>query len=217
MAQGKGSTRTRGPAVVLAAMAIGAFAAPASATVYEIGPDGAVNIQRSGPAATYASDSTELAATPTGDLAPDVPPAAITTLADPVVPPDYRQPLLAASRAYGVSPRLLAALAARESAWRAAAVSPKGAIGLTQLMPATARSLAVDPREPSANLAGGAHYLRQLIDRFGGNLEQALAAYNAGPGRVTRAAGVPAIPETRAYVTTIVDRLGSAVLREERQ
>lgn len=81
-------------------------------------------------------------------------------------------------------------------------------------MPATARALSVDPRQPSANLAGGARYLRQLIDQFNGNIEQALAAYNAGPGRVVRAMGIPAISETRSYVTNIVDRLGSAVLGE---
>ena len=115
-----------------------------------------------------------------------------------------------------MSPRLLAALTGQESAWRASVVSPKGAVGLTQLMPATARALAVDPRDPAANLAGGARYLRQLLDQFDGDIERALAAYNAGPGRVVRAGGIPPFRETRAYVAKIVDRL-DATSRQRRE
>jgi soluble lytic murein transglycosylase-like protein len=80
-------------------------------------------------------------------------------------------------------------------------------VGLTQIMPGTARLLAVDPHDPAANLEGGAHYLRQMLDLFDGNVERALAAYNAGPRRVLRAQGLPHIAETQAYVSTIIDRL----------
>jgi soluble lytic murein transglycosylase-like protein len=82
-------------------------------------------------------------------------------------------------------------------------------MGLAQLMPATARDLGVDPANPIANLNGGARYLRYLLDEFDGNVEKALAAYNAGPARVRSAGGVPAIAETRNYVTSIVRRVSS--------
>ena len=82
-----------------------------------------------------------------------------------------------------------------------------GARGLAQLMPGTARDLGVDPDDPFANLEGGARYLREQIDRFDGDLERALAAYNAGPGRVIRAGGIPRIRETQHYVAAIMGRL----------
>ena len=81
--------------------------------------------------------------------------------------------------------------------------------GLAQLMPGTARDLGVDPNDPFANLEGGARYLREQLDRFDGDLEKALAAYNAGPGRVIRANGVPRIRETQLYVAAIMGRLAN--------
>ena len=114
-----------------------------------------------------------------------------------------------AARLANISPALLAALVWQESRWNPQALSSKGAMGLAQLMPDTARELRVDPRDPSANLIGGARYLRQLLDMFGGDVERALAAYNAGPGRVRRANGIPAIAETQAYVRSIVQRISS--------
>jgi len=114
---------------------------------------------------------------------------------------------------YDISPALLEALVWQESRWRENAVSPVGARGLAQLMPGTARQLGVNPDDPHANLEGGARYLREQLDRFGGDLEKALAAYNAGPGRVVRANGVPAITETRNYVSAILARLSAPVQR----
>ena len=76
-------------------------------------------------------------------------------------------------------------------------------------MPGTARELGVNPGDPFANLEGGARYLRQQLDRFDGNVEKALAAYNAGPGRVERAGGVPRIRETQLYVAAIMGRLSN--------
>lgn len=114
---------------------------------------------------------------------------------------------------YDISPALLEALVWQESRWSETARSPAGARGLAQLMPATARSMGVDPDDPHANLEGGARYLRMQLDAFGGDLESALAAYNAGPGRVQRAGGIPAIRETRNYVASIMSRLSDPVRR----
>jgi soluble lytic murein transglycosylase-like protein len=114
---------------------------------------------------------------------------------------------------YDLSPMLIEALVWQESRWNENAVSPVGARGLAQLMPGTARQLGVNPHDPGANLEGGARYLREQLDRFGGDLEKALAAYNAGPGRVIRAGGIPAITETRNYVSAIMARLSAPVRR----
>ena len=114
---------------------------------------------------------------------------------------------------YDISPMLIEALVWQESRWNENAVSPVGARGLAQLMPGTARQLGVNSADPSANLEGGARYLREQLERFGGDLEKALAAYNAGPGRVIRANGVPAISETRNYVSAIMARLAAPVRR----
>jgi hypothetical protein len=108
----------------------------------------------------------------------------------------------AATRA-GIDPRLLAALVWGESEFTPDAVSPSGAIGLTQLMPATAAGLGVDPTNPIQNLDGGARFLASMIRQFG-SLELGLAAYNAGPGAVRRAGGIPSIPQTQAYVPKVL-------------
>jgi soluble lytic murein transglycosylase-like protein len=115
---------------------------------------------------------------------------------------------------YDVSPALLEAVVWQESRWREGAVSPVGARGLAQLMPGTARDLGVKADDPSQNLEGGARYLRMQLDSFGGDLEKALAAYNAGPGRVRRANGIPNIRETQNYVAAIMARLSEPVRRK---
>jgi soluble lytic murein transglycosylase-like protein len=138
---------------------------------------------------------------------PIVPAYAYTAVTPAPVPPQFAAALTQAASAANVSPTLLSALVWQESRWNPQAVSPKGAMGLTQLMPGTARDLGVNPADPIANLQGGARYLRQLLDQFDGNVEKALAAYNAGPARVRSAGGVPAIAETRAYVASIVRRV----------
>lgn len=107
---------------------------------------------------------------------------------------------------HGLPAGLLDALVATESAYRPYAVSRAGAAGLAQLMPGTARSLGVrNSFDISANLDGGARYLRMMIDRFG-SVALALAAYNAGPGAVTRSRGIPRNGETPAYVTRVLAR-----------
>lgn len=118
-------------------------------------------------------------------------------------------PLIATvAAATGLEPALLHAIVQVESGYDATAVSPKGAIGLMQLMPATARQLGVaDPRNPLDNLRGGARYLQRLKSEFGGNLSLALAAYNAGEGAVrAHAYRVPPYAETTAYVTAVLRR-----------
>ena len=109
-----------------------------------------------------------------------------------------------AARTHGVDPRLVAAVASRESAWNPNAVSSAGAGGIMQLMPATARFLGLaDIFDPRANIFAGTHYLRTLLDTFHGDLDLALAAYNAGPGAVQRYNGVPPFRETKEYVRTV--------------
>lgn len=119
----------------------------------------------------------------------------------------YAAAIDAAARTYGVSPDLLDAVARSESGYDPKIVSPAGAIGVMQLMPATARSLGVDPWDPAQNIMGGAAYLRAQLDRFDGAIDLALAAYNAGGGRVAHYRGVPPFRETQAYVATNLDRL----------
>lgn len=123
------------------------------------------------------------------------------------IPQEYHAHVLALAARYDLSPTLIEALVWQESRWRKDAISPAGARGLAQLMPETARELGVNPDDPYANLEGGARYLRIQLDRFDGNLEKALAAYNAGPGRVERANGIPNIRETQNYVAAIMARL----------
>jgi soluble lytic murein transglycosylase-like protein len=113
----------------------------------------------------------------------------------------------------GLDPRLLAAMVWQESGFRPDAVSQSGAIGLAQLMPGTAAGLEVDPWDPVQNLEGGARYLAWTIEEFG-SVELGLAAYNAGPGRVREAGGIPNIAETQAYVPRVLDyyrQLGGVV------
>jgi soluble lytic murein transglycosylase-like protein len=106
---------------------------------------------------------------------------------------------------HGLDPKLLHAVIVVESGYRRDAMSPVGAGGLTQLMPATALELGVNDRfDPVENVRGGAAYLARQILRFG-DVRLALAAYNAGPGRVARLGRIPDIPETQAYVGRVVD------------
>lgn len=105
----------------------------------------------------------------------------------------------------GLSPRLVQAVMQVESAYDQRALSKKGAMGLMQLMPDTARELGVrDPWNPADNIRGGARYLRQQLDRFGGDLSLALAAYNAGPTAVERHRGIPPYAETQRYVGKVL-------------
>jgi len=104
-----------------------------------------------------------------------------------------------------IDPALLKAIIHTESGGRPQATSPKGAMGLMQLMPVTASSLSLkNPYDPLENIRGGANYLRKMLDRFNGDLILALAAYNAGPGAVERIKSVPNYPETRRYIKKVL-------------
>ena len=109
-------------------------------------------------------------------------------------------------RRHGLDSNLVKAVIHAESAFNSEAVSPKGAMGLMQLMPDTSRDMGViDPFDPSQNIEGGVRYLRLLMDRFDNNLEFALAAYNAGPEKVSKYGGIPPYDETQTYVHRVLD------------
>ncbi len=117
----------------------------------------------------------------------------------------YDHIIRSASDKYDIEPSLIKALITVESNWDAAAVSKKGAIGLMQLMPGTAADMQIlNPYDPGQNIEAGTKYLRFLLDRFKGNLDLALAAYNAGPTTVEKSGGVPDIAETRKYIRKVL-------------
>ena len=170
--------------------------APASAQVIEIAPDGAV-AHYDGPAIVAADGAVTPLKPASAARSRAAPPAASLTLA------------ARAASAFDLSPALIQAVAWQESRFHPRAVSPAGAVGEMQLMPATARALGVDPFDPEQNYRGGAAYLGALLRRYDGDLVRALAAYNAGPGAVDRYGGVPPYRETRAYVAAVLNRLGA--------
>ncbi len=140
---------------------------------------------------------------------------AVASRAEACVPAElqqYESVLQAAAELYRLPVALLWAVFYTESHGRPDAQSPAGAVGIAQLMPRTARSQGVWNREnPFQSIVAGARYLRLQINRFGGDLERALAAYNAGPGAVERYGGVPPFAETRRYVPKVLRRYRTLV------
>jgi soluble lytic murein transglycosylase-like protein len=139
------------------------------------------------------------AATPAPEAAPEAPKA--------VTPEELAD---AAADRYSLPRSLVRSVMSTESANQTDAVSPKGAIGLMQLMPGTAAELGVDPHDPAQNVDAGARYLRTLLEKYHGGLWHALAAYNAGPGAVDKYRGVPPYRETIRYVKTIQRKMEQA-------
>jgi soluble lytic murein transglycosylase-like protein len=133
----------------------------------------------------------------------DLPPAPPAIVGTQTVP--YGEIIDKVSAAQGVDAKLVRAVIQVESAYQERAKSRKGAMGLMQLMPETARQYAVgDPYEPESNIEAGIKHLKSLLQRFAQNVPLALAAYNAGEATVRRFGGIPPYPETRAYVTSIL-------------
>jgi soluble lytic murein transglycosylase len=119
---------------------------------------------------------------------------------------EWREYVNVAAKEANLDPRLVRAIIYVESAENPKAVSSKGAMGLMQLMPATAKSLGVkEPFHPNQNVKGGVRYFSKLMDKFDGNVRLALAAYNAGPGAVEKYGGIPPYPETRDYVRKVME------------
>jgi soluble lytic murein transglycosylase-like protein len=136
---------------------------------------------------------------------------AATESCQPIAEPELARMIDSVAHAENVDATLVREVARQESGFHACAVSPKGAEGLMQLMPATQLSLEVrNPFDPQESLTAGAKLLKQLLDRYNGDLKLALSAYNAGPTRVDQAAGVPAILETQGYVSDILGRMVTA-------
>lgn len=184
---------------VLAMTVAWALATPAAAAVYEVGDDGSV--------ARIDVTVTAPRAAPRSHGAPG-------TSARPLTHAAAYVPFVAsAGERYAVSPALIDAIAHVESRYVQSAVSPKHAVGIMQLMPATAVALGVESRDAADNIRGGTAYIRQLLDRFDGDVVRTIAAYNAGPAAVERARGVPHFAETRAYVAAVLDRMADAATR----
>ncbi|MGA2436191.1 MAG: lytic transglycosylase domain-containing protein [Bryobacteraceae bacterium] len=142
--------------------------------------------------------------------APPEPPAAVVQKPAP----SARELLAEAARRYGLPARFLESVAKTESGFRNDAVSPKGAIGIMQLMPETARKLGADPTDPWQNVDAGTRFLRDLLLKYQDDdyqVRKALAAYNAGPAAVDRYNGVPPYRETVQYVERIIRQSGRAV------
>jgi cell wall-associated NlpC family hydrolase len=158
----------------------------------------------------YAGDNTMVVAPHTGDVVKvqtiyRTPTAIRRILPEPTgATGDYGAMFSAAGAKYGVPPQLLAAVARVESDFDPTARSGAGALGLMQLMPGTARDLGVDPLDPAQAVDGAARLLAQHLKTYRGSQELALAAYNAGPGAVSRYGGIPPYAETQAYVTRVL-------------
>jgi soluble lytic murein transglycosylase-like protein len=149
------------------------------------------------------------------DLLPDpgapAPAAAKPAVQQPSAPPKPADLASAAAKKFNLPESFVTSVMRTESGFRADAVSPKGATGLMQLMPETARQLGVDPKNPQQNSEGGAAYLRSLLALYENRPDQvllALAAYNAGPAAVERWHGVPPYRETREYILRVLKGWG---------
>jgi len=139
---------------------------------------------------------------------PPVAPSPEVKAATPELSP--RELVEAAARKNGLPANFVHSVVSAESAYKPDAVSPKGAVGLMQLMPATAQAYGVDPRNPAQNVEAGTALLRELLIKYDGDPRRALAAYNAGPGAVSRYNGVPPYRETQTYIERVLRKYNKA-------
>lgn len=185
---------------IFAVLPFAGFYSEAHADVFELRPNGNL-VEISQPA--WRADASRVIA---GQYRPK---------ADPISDPSQsqntvRQHIEAAATRFGVDRNLVDAVAWQESRYNPRARSTAGALGVMQLMPGTARQLGVhNPHDVEQNVVGGTAYLRQQLERFGNNVPLALAAYNAGPGAVTKYGGIPPYRETQNYVRQIMQRLST--------
>jgi soluble lytic murein transglycosylase-like protein len=135
---------------------------------------------------------------------PPAPPPPPPTVEAPLPALDSRTLVHDAAVRTGLPPAFVESVARVESAMRSQAVSPKGAVGVMQLMPSTARALSADPRDPAQNIDAGARLLRDLLIKYDGDVVKALSAYNAGAGAVDRYRGMPPYAETQNYVDKVI-------------
>lgn len=142
---------------------------------------------------------------------PPMPPPAPAAVAEIQAPPrDPKTIVRDAAGKYALPPAFVESVAKVESAMKNNAVSPKGAIGVMQLMPGTAKLLDADPNDPEQNIDAGTRLLRQLLLKYNGDVAKALAAYNAGSGAVDKYNGVPPYPETQDYVGKVIQNYKQA-------
>jgi hypothetical protein len=154
---------------------------------------------------------TEMPAAAVAQFEAEAPAPATVTAAAPIAPKAPQELVEDAARRFGLPAQFLRSVAKAESGFRADAVSPKGAIGIMQLMPATARELGVDPVDPRQNVEAGTRYLSELLLKYKDDpyqVRKALAAYNAGPAAVERYNGVPPYRETREYIERVIKQAG---------
>lgn len=164
--------------------------------------DGLVRLHTSG--GTIELPPTQVSHFEQEEIIPEAPPPSPSSEDTSIKPATSPRELVEeAAKKWGLPPELLHSVAAAESNYRVDAVSPKGAVGVMQLMPATAAALSADPYDPAQNIDAGARYLREMLIRYNHGLWSALAAYNAGPGAVDRYNGVPPYRETRTYVNKV--------------
>ncbi|HEV8415581.1 MAG TPA: lytic transglycosylase domain-containing protein [Bryobacteraceae bacterium] len=143
-----------------------------------------------------------------------VPPEPAAAAIAPVVATQARDPktlVRDAAKRSGLPPEFVESVAQVESGFRPGAISPKGALGVMQLMPETARTLGADPRDTAQNIDAGTRLLRELLIKYDGDVVKALAAYNAGQGAVDKYQGLPPYNETRWYVKKVIDAYQKAV------
>ncbi len=136
---------------------------------------------------------------------PPAPPVAAPVAEVKALPRDPKTILRDAAGKYALPPAFVESVAKIESGMKSNAISPKGAIGVMQLMPGTAKMLSADPNDPEQNIDAGTRLLRELLIKYNGDVAKALAAYNAGPGAVDKYDGVPPYAETQNYVGKVIN------------